>query len=290
MARFLHQPLQPATREKLTARKATYPPPADLGSALFLRLGLVGGLSPAALLYLARGGNLLLWLGATWLTLRLCPLRRWALVTLPLTPAVLFQASSVGADPPTNRPHPRRSLLGAQGPLAARRGGPAGGLPAGSRLAAPRLGCRDARAPRAERSGGTAARDRGSAASLRLGPGVRHRCTVWPLPRVLLPGPDASRCEAAARAPARAPPPPSRPPWHSASPASRSALRSSLSPSATSRHAPGAHGARNSAVARAERAKPRAFGCCVSRNRSVSPREAASANAGWRSRQDSASS
>jgi hypothetical protein len=58
-------------------------------------------LSAAAGLLLARLFGLALWLGGTWLTLRIAPCQRWLLAAVALLPMSVFQAASISADPLT---------------------------------------------------------------------------------------------------------------------------------------------------------------------------------------------
>lgn len=80
----------------------TYGPVAYLPQALLMLPGRLLDAPPVVLVYLGRLGNLLGWLVAGWLALRLLPLRGWAICLLLLTPMAVAQAASLSADVPTH--------------------------------------------------------------------------------------------------------------------------------------------------------------------------------------------
>ena len=95
------QPLAAESRRPGTAL-GSYGPVAYLPQALLLLPGRLLEAPPVVLVYLGRLGNLLAWLAAGWLALRLLPLRGWATCLLLLTPMAVAQAASLSADVPTH--------------------------------------------------------------------------------------------------------------------------------------------------------------------------------------------
>ncbi len=101
LAAHLRQPLVPAERTYL-GYVGVYPPVAYLPQAAGVWVGRKLELAPALLVYLGRGANLLAWLLAGWLTLRITPLRRWMWFLWFLIPMSVFQAASLSPDVSTH--------------------------------------------------------------------------------------------------------------------------------------------------------------------------------------------
>jgi uncharacterized membrane protein len=95
------KPLDPDNRIPLYG-VVLYNPVVYAAPATVMALGRALGLSPAALLYLGRIANLVLWSAISWLAIRLAPCRKWTLAVLSLTPMSVSQAASLSADAPTN--------------------------------------------------------------------------------------------------------------------------------------------------------------------------------------------
>lgn len=94
-------PLEPTQRRTLSS---TTPqgPIAYLPQALALLPGRLLELPPVFLLYLGRLANVLTWVLVGWMAIRICPIRRWTLTLLCLSPMAVFLAGSLSADTPTN--------------------------------------------------------------------------------------------------------------------------------------------------------------------------------------------
>jgi uncharacterized membrane protein len=97
----LGQPLAPDVRAR-ARYVGVYGPVAHLPAAVGVWLGRQLELAPAALVYLGRATNLMLWLAAGWLVLRVAPLRRWMWFLWFLVPMSVFQAASLSPDVPTH--------------------------------------------------------------------------------------------------------------------------------------------------------------------------------------------
>lgn len=97
----LHQPLVPAVRTRLSY-VGVYSPIVYLPQALGVWVGRELELAPALLVYLGRGTNLLAWILAGWLTLRITPWRRWMWFLWLLIPMSVFQAASLSPDVSTH--------------------------------------------------------------------------------------------------------------------------------------------------------------------------------------------
>jgi hypothetical protein len=101
LAAHLHQPLVPEARIGLSYI-GVYAPVAYLPQAAAVWVGRKLELAPAVLVYLGRGANLLVWVLAGWLTLRITPLRRWMWFLWFLIPMSVFQAASLSPDVSTH--------------------------------------------------------------------------------------------------------------------------------------------------------------------------------------------
>jgi uncharacterized membrane protein len=97
----LHQPLVPEVRAQLSYI-GVYAPVAYLPQAAGVWVGRKLELAPALLVYLGRGANLLAWILAGCLTLRITPLRRWMWFLWFLIPMSVFQAASLSPDVSTH--------------------------------------------------------------------------------------------------------------------------------------------------------------------------------------------
>ena len=73
---LLRTPLAPEERRGLRV-PTVYSPVSYAAAAIAMAPGRWLELSPLALLYLGRAGNVLGWVGICWLALRLAPLRKW---------------------------------------------------------------------------------------------------------------------------------------------------------------------------------------------------------------------
>lgn len=95
----------PFFAEKLFApfpNVAVYLPHLYMPQAAGIVFGRVLGLPVIEQMYLGRFSNLLVWLCAIFLAIRLIPFLKWALVLFALTPVSLFQSSSLSPDALTN--------------------------------------------------------------------------------------------------------------------------------------------------------------------------------------------
>jgi len=101
VAEMFGKPLDPDSRVSVYG-VALYSPFVYAAPATVMAMGRPLGLSAVALLYLGRIANLVFWVAATWLAIRLAPCRKWTLTVLSLTPMSVSQAASLSADPPTN--------------------------------------------------------------------------------------------------------------------------------------------------------------------------------------------
>jgi uncharacterized membrane protein len=95
------KPLEPDSRVSVYG-VVLYSPVVYAAPAMVMATGRSLGLSAAALLYLGRIANLVIWVAATWLAIRLAPCRKWTVTVLSLTPMSLSLAASLSADPATN--------------------------------------------------------------------------------------------------------------------------------------------------------------------------------------------
>jgi uncharacterized membrane protein len=98
---LLRRPLEPERRVGLRQGGA-HPPVVYLPALPGVWLGSALGLPPAGLVWLGRAGSLAAWIALVWVAIRICPLRRWTLAALALTPMSLAAAASVSADGWTN--------------------------------------------------------------------------------------------------------------------------------------------------------------------------------------------
>lgn len=99
--RLFSQPLAPDARVR-TGHLGAYGPVCYVPQALAMLPGRLAGASPVALVYMGRLGNVVVYLLAGWLALRLVPTRRLALAIVLLMPMSVAQAASLSADVPTN--------------------------------------------------------------------------------------------------------------------------------------------------------------------------------------------
>lgn len=76
----------------------SYPPTTYLPYSMFIYLGLLVGIKPLFILYLARLGGLMCWLLATYVAIRIIPVRKYTFAIISLVPMLVFQASIVTAD------------------------------------------------------------------------------------------------------------------------------------------------------------------------------------------------
>ena len=90
--------LDPDQRTFINHASGFFTPLGYLAPAAGMAVGRVFDVSPLALLYLGRLGNLLLWLLLVGLALALCPRPSWLLVVLALAPMSIFQAASTSHD------------------------------------------------------------------------------------------------------------------------------------------------------------------------------------------------
>lgn len=77
---------------------ANYPPVAYAGSVISLIISQIIELPLIAGFYLARLGNLLLWLLLIYFSIKIIPFKKWAVVLIGLLPMMLFQASTINGD------------------------------------------------------------------------------------------------------------------------------------------------------------------------------------------------
>ena len=99
----LSKPLAPDDREFHNfGAPSMYAPIPYLPQALAIAAGRAGGLSPLALLYLARVANALCWVLGMWLAIRTAPVFKWVLTLLALSPMSVFLAGSASPDVVTN--------------------------------------------------------------------------------------------------------------------------------------------------------------------------------------------
>lgn len=77
---------------------AIYSPVGYIGSAIGIGLSKLFDTSPVASLYIARFFHLLVWLGLSYVALRLMPIGRNALFVFMLNPVLLFTASTLSPD------------------------------------------------------------------------------------------------------------------------------------------------------------------------------------------------
>lgn len=96
----LRTPLASDDRARLPV-PTVYSPVCYAAAALVMAPGRWLEVSPLALLYLGRLGNVLGWVGLCWLALRWTPIRKWSFAVLCLTPIAVFRSASVAADPAT---------------------------------------------------------------------------------------------------------------------------------------------------------------------------------------------
>ncbi|MGZ6124752.1 MAG: DUF2142 domain-containing protein [Myxococcales bacterium] len=95
----LRKPLSSGDREFHDfGAPSRYAPVPYLPQALAIAAGRAAGLSPLALLYLARIANLLCWVAGMWLAVRIAPLFKWGLTLLALSPMSVFLAGSASPD------------------------------------------------------------------------------------------------------------------------------------------------------------------------------------------------
>jgi uncharacterized membrane protein len=92
----LRVPLNAHDREILPV--LPYPPLGYIPQAAGIGVGRLLGGSPLLLLYLARLGALLAWLGFVYLAVRTTPVLKWTFVLLSLMPMTLYLAASTSAD------------------------------------------------------------------------------------------------------------------------------------------------------------------------------------------------
>ncbi len=96
-------PLAPEDRRFMgIPNTARYVPLVYLPQAAGIAVGRAFGLSPIALTYTGRLGNLSAWLCLGYLALSAAPILQWPMLLLLLTPMSLFEAASLSADAMTN--------------------------------------------------------------------------------------------------------------------------------------------------------------------------------------------
>lgn len=90
-------PLEP-TKEENYANTTIYAPVAYLPHAIMIALGRVVEAPPVVLIYLARFGGLLAWLGLLYLSIRISPIGKWPITVFGLIPMTIFQAAIINTD------------------------------------------------------------------------------------------------------------------------------------------------------------------------------------------------
>ncbi len=81
---------------------ASYPPVPYLPQALGIFFGRIFDLGPLALMYLGRFFNLIVWIGLSYLAIKITPIHKWTFFLLGLMPMSIFLAASLSCDALTN--------------------------------------------------------------------------------------------------------------------------------------------------------------------------------------------
>lgn len=96
----LRVPLNSQNREKGDGYMmgTNYAPVAYTGQAIMILLGRLLGLAPIVLIYLARLGNLAIWILLVYFAIRMSPIGKWPLVVIGIIPMAVFQGAVVTVD------------------------------------------------------------------------------------------------------------------------------------------------------------------------------------------------
>lgn len=73
-------------------------PVSYIPPSIAISIGLLLGLNPLILLYLARIGGFLFWLGATYTAIRIIPIKKATFAIISLVPMIIFQAGMITSD------------------------------------------------------------------------------------------------------------------------------------------------------------------------------------------------